>query len=319
MIQRALFSAEKRSAIDHCKVVLGNPRDCYVIGTGGSYTVAQFISQLLSSVSGVIAQPMKPFDYYRIGGNSELLIVVSYSGSTSDCELAIKKAIDRHVSQIVIVTATERPRLRKILRSQDAIISYGNQKRERGFISIAGTVAPCTLWTAAATSTIEIAKLVSEIAAKINGNKEILMECARLIKKRKVLHAIGGGYAWPAVIDLESKFTEGAIGPIQIHESKDFSHGRFINVFNDIKICDPMVLVRVPNNDGYEDELSIAMSKHGPLLDIHSSHPGILGALDVLVEIQYAVKNITSYLEIDISRPRYIDSSGRRLYKWKFK
>src|SRR5262249_43932998 len=157
----------------------------------------------------------RPYDYWRISGSSDCLVVVSYSGATSDCGLAIQQALRKDVPRIALVSGVSSPKLAELLRpGRDVIVSYSDLPipRERGFISMAGTVIPCEVWAAAIVKSEAMLRFAHEIELNENNGQEDIDKLACTLEQNTVVHVFGGGLAWAAMLDLESKLVEGGIG-----------------------------------------------------------------------------------------------------------
>ena len=230
LLRRVFISTDRRDSLKKCSDVLDSVKSGFVIGTGGSFPAAWFIAQLIQSKCKVPIVPMRPYDYTRLAVPTDTLVVVTYSGNTHDCRTAIERAKQIGTKRIALVTGTSEPKLASLLRKGDIVIPYGQKARERGFVSIAGTVSPCALWTAAAEEPSVVAKLAARLESRTNGGAENVEEMATSLNQHKVVDVFGGAWAWAAMLDIESKLTESGVGTTQLHESKDFSHGRFILV-----------------------------------------------------------------------------------------
>jgi len=322
--KRMFFAVERKDAINQCKELLKHSGTAYVVGTGGSYPVAVFLSLIFQKFSGIFSQPLRPFDYIRLATKSDFLIVVSYSGSTVDCSEVLLHAKKIGVSNIILLTGVLKPKMQDVLRPQDSLISYGRPaikgkipSSERGFVSIAGTITPCTLWASAVVGVEDMVQLASELQLyRHNDLDKLTQVLADSISKKNVIQVMGGGLAWPAMLDLESKFVEGNLGTIQLHEAKDFSHGRFISLLRSGHSNHPVLLLAVGRLHKYEDYLFQTLSRSHPVFTLVSQHTGITGALELLVKVQFLVNMCGSKLGIDISRPSVISPDGIKLYRW---
>jgi len=252
LLTRALFAAEKADAVSSCRRLLDYRGTAYVVGTGGSYPAAEFIADALNCRDGLFAHAIKPLDYVKRSKRTELLVVVSYSGKTSDCAVAIRHAQAIGVEQIALVTSAQEPGMKDILRKQDTVISYGRTSpRERGFFSITGTVAPCALWAAAIFGTEAVACLDRSLASRWSDPKSF-EPLTNAIASKQTIDAFGSGFATAALLDFESKLTEGNLGRVILHESKDFSHGRFSLVFGEGSPRTSLIF-RTKTRSRYED------------------------------------------------------------------
>ena len=281
--------------------------------------MAAFLANVLNTHGGLFTQAIRPFDYIRSGRQTDYIFAITYSGSTEDCAEAISHARDVNARHVVLVTGAAEPKLRTMLRERDTVISLGRETRERGFISMAATVAPCALWTAAAIGIPEMVRFaarvergavrsrISEIAANLIAPMET---CGRIA-------VFGGGLAWPAMIDLESKFVEGGVGTLQLHEVKDFSHGRFISLSNEPQDKKtPILMLSIGKQTPYEEYLASKFEGQRRVEYLSTEADGLLGSLELLIWVQYRAQEIGAALGRDISRPSNIPSSGLSLYRW---
>lgn len=328
---RILNIFERQDVIDKCRHVLSDGQTYAVIGTGGSRSAAKFISQLITTAAKKASYYMYPYDYYRSMGHlTDWLIVTSYSGNTYDCGLAIRKAKELGVKRIALVTSHSKPKLAQLLENQngpegDVILSYGNGALglEKGFLSFAGSVLPSILFSLGyGDLNIDRRSLQTLFASAIGEKFDGLEKFSEAIKKYGGFELLGGANAWPAMIDLESKIVEGGICAVQTHESKDFSHGRFMLSMKRPFIHRPKLLLQVGNDD-YEDLLFSMLqhkSRSTPIIRIVSHSNDILGGLELLIRVQYFIFRLSKALygrQKDITKPTSVPHEGLKLYRWK--
>ena len=326
LLRRMFFVVERKDAIEKCRRVLECEGTAYAIGTGGSYPVASFLSLLFNRHGKLFTQAIRPLDYIRTARTTDCVLVISYSGKTEDCAQAIARAVELNVQKIVLVTGATNPKLAGLLRrNRDDVISFGRTPkngsgpgRERGFVSIAGTVAPCTLWTAAVVKSLEM----TQLAANLNSVNEKTLQAAasrlaEALENEELIAVLGGGLAWPAMLDLESKFVESGVGKIQLHEIKDFSHGRFVSLLTRGHDTMPVVCLAVGRWHGYEKLLMKKLDRGRTFLALNSHNEDVLGALELLVQTQFLAQFCADAVGRDISRPESIPESGLTLYRWK--
>ena len=324
----------------------------FVVGSGGSHSVAQYVSYTLNRGSqNCFAIPIYPLDYIRLARRTDVLIVVSYSGKTTDCQHAIALAKRLNVGKIGLLTGVSHPLLGKSLRSelQDSVLSFSPASGhiERGFVSVLGTVGLCAAWCAAllkdrlrVLELLQPYQVMSPIRKEIREQAELLTSrldpglisdghsddqaTPAVSPARLAMSVFGSGCAVPAIHDLESKITEGNLGWVRLHDEKDFSHGRFMSVLSLDHANEPALLFRSAESSSYTDKLERVLrsrSKEGVAKTamISSSSDGAVGALDLLVKTQLLVRELAALLKVDISRPGYdkIPRHGLSLYKWK--
>jgi hypothetical protein len=283
--------------------------------------VASFVAQTLLAEGRLFAQAIRPMDYVRTGKRTDVVVVVSYSGSTPDAASVIERARQLGAGRIVLLCSPANPVLGNLLRADhpDVVLSYGNPRRpnerERGFVSIAGTVAPCVLFAAAVRPTSALSELAADLPRSVAEDSVAARQLSTAVASDVPIALFGGGSAWPAMHDLESKWVEGDLGPISIHEVKDFSHGRFLSVLGDDSVHQPLLLA-VGGLTEYERLLIDVLRPLSPARLI-SSGSGTIGALELLIRSQFLAERAARELNRDISRPEYVPEAGLRLYRWK--
>jgi sugar/nucleoside kinase (ribokinase family)/fructoselysine-6-P-deglycase FrlB-like protein len=331
-------------AVEQCRQIFEEiDGTTFVVGSGGSHPVASFIALGLNSseTKTGLAVAIYPLDYLKLNRKTNNVIIISYSGKTPDCAHVIESALRLNVERIILVTGAADPDLAspENIRRGLRVLSYGSSttKLERGFVSVTGTVAPCAIWCTAFRSLVEVQKVlmdfnygsgeIKNIARSFfgGGEKYARLSGNKVEEGNKIfnLSIIGGGISWPAMLDLESKFTEGDIGVIRVHEEKDFSHGRFMSLLTDNHHADPVLIFDSGLNKRYRTSLVRAVSSRSnsgtklcQVLD--SPHSGMLASLDLLVKAQLFVREIAGLMGVDISRPGdRLPSRGLSLYKWK--
>lgn len=310
---RAMFSMEN-APLAEARNLLKISSRTYVVGTGGSFPAATFIAYALSEYGNHHAEAIKPHDLVARGGKADTIVVVSSSGKTPDCGRALQAAARKGARRAILITAAQEPALRQFASSFEDFQILRIRGRERGFISFAGTVNPAIVFAVAADlnpfKALEFCETDSQNVAPIAGS------VANSLIDSPVVHAIGTSWAWPALLDLESKFTEGNLGTVHLHEAKDFSHGRFMRVLGNDKDRTPILLFRTGERDKYVDFMVRKLKTTKQFYVVESSSPGIGGGLDLMFATQRLVLEIAGRLGRDISRPRNIPSKGLELYHW---
>ena len=324
-LRRRMLNAADSSAVELAQTLLSWEGTAQVVASGGSAVAASFIAQLLRERSGLFASETFPSDYVATGVATDALVLVSFSGNTPDHIPVIRRARELGVQRIALICHSPQPRLGPELGPGGLVIAYGNPRREaraeRGFVSMAATVAPCAMLLAASDGTASLAPLARP---GDRGTVRMGRVLGDAVRRNCEVHVLGSGYARSAMLDLESKWVEGDLGPITVHQSKDFSHGRFMSLLGSGRPAVP-VMLSVGEDDVYEHELLGALGDEHIASDglvdrplrLASSYSGLLGALELLIDVQEVAVVAGSQLGKDLSRPERIDPGGLRLYAWK--
>jgi sugar/nucleoside kinase (ribokinase family) len=332
LLNRMLAAGEHPDAVRIARDILLAPgASIQVVGSGGSLPAAVYIADVLNS-HGHFAMATTPGDVLDSVAAAEILILVSYSGSTRDLAAVAVEAKKRAVRQIVLLTGSRSPALASELRPlhPDVVLSYASPPRgapsggvrERGFVSIAGTVAPCVPWLVAADGLSSVIDMVGRLAGSrshVAGTATALSGAAALSGRLHVVYGPGG---LPAALDVESKFTESGLPAVTLHEQKDLSHGRFMTVLQPVygsaDVLAPVLFVAAGPATRYQSALERSFDQaHVPHRFLRSEAGGITGSLELLTLAQWFSQQFGSELGTDISRPAQIPSAGLRLYKWR--
>ena len=280
--------------------VVGNKSSTVVVGAGGSFPAADFIARVLR-YQGTVARSAFPLDAV---GPEQRLIAVSYSGSSADVVEAIR--IFRRTSKGQVVSVT-RSLDCEVASSADIAAVHGvaydesqpSTAAERGFLSFAATAAPAAAFLAATHSKWEQTKAVADIANITAGDIEV----------------VATGWAWPAALDVESKWIEANLGQVTVHEAKNLSHGRFQSLLSSSR---QVLLLTAGTPSKYSTHLMTLLRSRGNLSTVHCSAPGPEGGLALLTSVQALAVHVGDSLGIDVSKPRHIFKEGVALNKWRW-
>lgn len=122
-----------------------------------------------------------------------------------------------------------------------------------------------------------------------------------------------GDFTESAAIDLESKIIESGIYNCLVHEKKNFSHGRFVNYEH--LSHGKNIYFKQKTTSLYEYELLNYLSCDKNII-IESEYDGVLCEYDLLLASQYLIYYISSFLNIDISKPTYKEEA-MKIYFYK--
>lgn len=297
----------------------------YIIGSGGSFVAASYIAQLISSKRKAIAIPSRPFDFIRTGSDVAFSIFISSSGSTPDIMGAIRHAKDIGIPKLMLITGNERLTSSENLREIDDVLLCTGANEERGFLSVLGVIAPCFFSWAAQSDKIwnddngykYFNNLYLDAENRVN---RIFSKCKRNNRKFEILGRrsiiLGGGYAWPAMLDLESKMVESDFGRPSVSEIKDYSHGRFVSSMDKDVLA---IVLGMPDDLEYRKFLIDRLNhRSNDVIEIYSNESGPTGSLDLILQVEHLMRSFAEKEIRDISKPK-IPSSGLELYKYKEK
>lgn len=312
--QRVAAAISHSSALEGMSRALAVPGPSVFVGSGGSFPAALAGSMAMNRHGLGSAIAMRPLEYLQLRPAAQQVVAITYSGRNADIVQVAEAASELGVGSIALVTgATELAWAEE--RSAVWVISYGGAARaERGFVSIAATVQPTAVVAASVLGPQEVLRLPA-FSEDVSAD---MADAAALISQAEppaVIEVIGSGWAMPAMLDIESKLTESALGVARIHEAKDFSHGRFLSVLG--RPVRPRVLfLGAGKRSTYEEHLLEVLGTHALVVEVRSEVPGLLGCVDLLAHCQSLTEQAARQLGRDISRPQSIPPDGLQLYSW---
>lgn len=201
------------------------------IGSGGSLTAAHFITSLHRRYTGQLASTATPFEVIseQLDRRTSMWLL-SAGGGNVDINAAFDALVRREHAQVgVICGRPESPLVTKASQHDYVdLFDFSLPVGKDGFLATNSLLAFCVL----------IARAYAEVYNEIDGNLEpnsvgldsdVLLgwqEAVDPLWARETTVILHGIASRTGAIDLESKFTEAAIGSLQIADYRNFAHGR---------------------------------------------------------------------------------------------
>ena len=280
-----------------------------IIGTGGSFISANFITKLLSQELAKPVIALKPRDVFIYPiKNISSAILLTYSGKTPDI-LTVNDYLKKNNIKSYIVTNQKKD------NPEENIISYNSSRTEKGFLAVAGTVIPIYLFAKSCLKEINLKDFVENSITK--WKSELSFENLNLkIADKPLLIDIFSDYeTGTAALDLESKFVESGFGRVTIHDKKDFSHGRF-NIISSFK-PDLIIFLDSKGSGKYNEKLYKYLTKEDvSIIHLKTNESGILADLDLLIASQFLIQSISEIIKRDLTKPDY-PKRAMSLYRYK--
>lgn len=289
------------------------PYSLYVVGSGGSLSGAYFIAKVHEKITGQFAKSATPLELFSSETNpiNNAVLFLSASGNNEDILCAFDVAVKREYSSIGVVCANTNSKLvKKASKYRHVhIFDYSNPAGKDGFLAVNSLISSCIL--------------ISRAYGALNINNDTAEKLIknRLLLKKKVLEylfqsetiiSIGGGWAWPALIDLESKFTEAGLKNVLICDLRNFAHGRH-NWFNLRGINSSLLVFETPSLQPIVERTLRTFPDKYPRALLKTVYDGPLGTLDLYIQIFNLINEIGKFLSIDPGRPK-VPLFGRKLY-----
>lgn len=284
-----------------------------VVGSGGSFSAAHFVARLNEQKSGKLARAITPLEFIFSTVNPSLhaVLFLTASGNNKDILKAFEYAVQHEFAAIAIVCASIGSKIAKRASSFSYVhvIEYPNPAIKDGFLAVNSLLSINILiaraYYAIDTSNDSIQKLIDFKPNFQKSNWDTILN-------RKTLIALGAEWAWPALVDLESKFTEAALGNVLITDFRNFGHGRH-HWFDKKGDESALLVLETPQVASLALKTITILPAKFPRIVIKSLFSGPLACIDLLIQIFYFVNEAGKRANIDPGKPR-IPEYGRKMY-----
>ena len=284
-----------------------------VVGSGGSLSGAHFVARLHEQTTGQMARAITPLEllFSQVNPALHAVLFLTASGNNKDILSAFDNSIRREFITIGIICANTASKIVQKSRHYPHVYvyEYSNPVGKDGFLAVNSLLSTCIL-AARAHDAIEASENV--IQKLINVNPGLHETDLDNVLNRKTIVALGGEWAWPALIDLESKFTEAALGDVLVTDFRNFAHGR--HHWFDKKGDESALLVfETPPLLKLAKKTMDLLPRRYPRVVLSSSLLGPLAGIDLCIQIFRLVNEAGKRACIDPGRPR-VPEFGRKIY-----
>jgi fructoselysine-6-P-deglycase FrlB-like protein len=295
------------------------------IGSGGSLTVASLAALLHTNFTGQIATYMTPFEFIfrkNIMQNTAVLMFTA-GGRNLDILSTFKEIICREPYQLTIVCGKKNSPLSELASKYDYVrlIELENKPfKKDGYISTNSLLAFSTLLVRSYSSlfndnALHLPDTLENLVCNektINEYLKDLHEKLEPILTKETLVVLHGNWSQPAGIDLESKFTEAALGNVRVSDYRNFGHGRHYWLAKHYDNTGVLTFVDEETKE-ISERTSGLIPSDIPVLQLSANYSGPIGSLAHLCNVMYIVKVAGNLKGIDPGRPG-VPQFGRRLY-----
>jgi len=289
-------------------------RTLFIVGSGGSYSTAKAIEFLhgRSGIPGVAkaVTPLELFDHVTSLREAGVILITA-NGNNNDTVSAYNFIIRNSPYGFLCICLNEKSKIKK-LTDQDSTIFVGQKLPggKDGYLAVNSVLAIIIMVARAyknATNldAFSLPKSFSLFSVPRFGNLEKVIE-----KESKIV--LFSDYATPIAIDIESKFSEAALGNIMMADYRNFAHGRHFWLSQRASSTAVISLVTPTNRSLYLK--TIDLFPHDLTnISIETTSTGVVG----MIELYLGVLNFISYtgksLRIDPGKPNVPDY-GRKMY-----
>ena len=203
------------------------------VGSGGSLTAAHFLVDVHRRYAGQVAAVATPLEAARFNNRTVAMWLLSAGGSNVDILNAFSSTLRQEPKQLVVMCGRRASRLASLAQQHNARVEYVDAEGpagKDGFLATNSLLAFTLLIGRACSeiygdSELDVAQL-RRIASGTDERWSDWLDRAKPLWRRDTLIVLCGNATRSAAVDLESKFTEAALGHVQIADYRNFAHGR---------------------------------------------------------------------------------------------
>jgi len=201
------------------------------VGSGGSFTAADFAARAFQTRRHYICIASSPLEYLRYSAElgAHHTVLLSAEGKNPDIRTAAAAALRNATSTIAITCQLETP-LSEVLagRANARTVETASPWGRDGYLATNSLVATCVVLAGLNKLDIDVVAAVEEFQRARRDLR--LRELVGHVTNGRKLLAIHGTAGTTAAIDLECKFAEATFGTVQRTDLRQFAHGRHLQL-----------------------------------------------------------------------------------------
>ena len=280
-----------------------------VVGSGGSLSACYYASRLHQKF-GSIAKPITPLELYYSSHiiNKCSVLFLSSSGRNTDILTSFKTANSENPKNVMGLTFSNNTLLKQLAKKLEinSIYEYKSPIGKDGFLATNSLIAFFIILHRAYGNKLN--------NRPVNLKKSFFNELNNFIEKIdkdftfKVLY---GDWGLPIAIDIESKFSEAALGDVLLSDYRNFGHGR--HNWIDKRPNTAIIALISPNDKELAEKTLSLLPESVPVLIISTDLENSAGSIELLIKSFYLTDIMGEIQNIDPGRPGVPDF-GSKLY-----
>ncbi len=290
-----------------------------IVGSGGSYSAARafdYFSQrtMLNKLSKAIT-PFELFNYNESLKGSNVVLLTA-GGNNPDTVNSFKYISQFEPKSFLTICLSKKSKIHTLSSKfeRNSLFEIDNSSGKDGFLAV--------------NSLISMMSLVSKAYGNVTGdnffdlnndfgfNIPAFTSDINNVLSKKTIIVLHGGLSTSVAIDLESKFTEAALGNIQLADYRNFAHGRhhwIAKHYNDTSI----IALVSPKEEIIANKTLSLIPLDIPVCKLCTQKDSFLGMLELFYQAFAIVDLAGKLVNIDPGNPR-VPEFGRKLYHLSF-
>lgn len=298
-------------------------RPLIAVGSGGSFTAADFACGLHQKFTGVLSRPFTPMEFVDspVSLNGYTLLILSAGGTNSDIIAVLKNAMFREPGRCIVICLRNDSPLSRIAETYSFVDLYKFHLPwgKDGFVSTNSLLAFTVLLSRAYASSGSGDDYLPPVLEDITRPEQPLQDVMANLRndttslwEKETLLVLYSPAGRSSALDLESKFSEAALGNVQLSDFRSFAHGRHNWVAKRRSKVGVLALFAEEDSGLAERTLKL-IPEEVPTCRIRIPGTGIRAGIASIVIALHLVGIAGEYLNIDPGRPG-VPLFGRRIY-----
>lgn len=295
--------------------IFDNPETpLFVVGSGGSLSACYYGASLYQT-SGSVGKAVTPLELYfskQVISNSKLLFI-SAAGSNIDILAGFREVVKCEPKSVITICMRKDAQLTNLARkySISKPFEFNIPTGKDGFLATNSLVSFFTILHKIFNKNIN----AGLDRPSVTFNKK-LFSFLQQVDESTTFTILYGGWGQAVAIDIESKFTEAALGTVLLSDYRNFAHGRhhwFAKRANNSAV----IAIITP----FEEKLALStlsiLPDEIPKFILGSRYNSSFSAIDLLIKSLFITKEFGLKRKIDPGNPG-VPQFGRRLYNLKY-
>jgi len=293
------------------------------VGSGGSFSAAHLACSLHHHHTGVVSKPVTPLELVSspIRLRSLSAMILSAGGSNADIISALENAVSREPRRCIVLCLRKGSALSRLAQSYGFadVPELKPPSVKDGFLATNSLLAFAVLlvraYNCAFSSDERLPRDFDSLLVDRQADRDYIEDLRTrcdLLWKRETLVVLYGQSVATAALDLESKFSEAALGNIQLADFRNFAHGRHHWLAKRASKTGVLAICAKDERDLAEKTLRLIPSTV-PIARICLPNAGTTASVAALVAVLYLVGAAGERHGIDPGRPG-VPTFGRRIY-----
>jgi len=246
-------------------------------------------------------------------------VIPSAAGKNRDILASFRQLLDAEPTSIIILCTSIGSPLADLARPYPwvDVIEYELPNGKDGFVATNSLFASCVLiaraYSEATASALSWPDKFDDLLTKPIGSRvQRPLASISSVLERDQLLVIHDHPARAAALDLESKFSEAALGPVQVCDLRNFAHGRhhWLAKRGD---STGILMLHMDSSSSLISRTIRLLPPVVPIADVTIHSEGILGGIRAILEVLRIVGAAGQIRRIDPGRPG-VPSYGSRIY-----